>query len=448
MNLFFRVIGVLVLVSFMGCSNDGDGLDLSSSSNWEDPVVLSGNQDAYGGRAVMDAAGNALVAWRSGSRLYAKRYTVAGGWDADATQFDNSVLRASGFGIAANADGQGVAAWRVEETTGDFFYARQFDLTSGWDPDIQRLCNNNYDGQVPQAAVDPDGNIMTVFSKYTANDVYARYYESGTGWDAAPTVIDSGSYNSNYPKIAMDDNGNAMAVWEQWDGSYTNAHARYYSATSGWDGTVTLLDDPAVNTNVQEVYVALDKSGSGVAFWRQEDGALYEVYARTFTTSPTFTWDSVIFPVTSTTANAHAVRGAIAPDGTIIITWIVMDGTKYQLYSRSYSPADGWDASAALVNDGSLDLHVEAAYVAFDESGNGLAVWSQDRETEPTVYARAYNTGTGWDSEIETVYEYPDGYGGLVTSLSLTPDGKAMIVIEYSDVPDYDAYQVMAIFSK
>ena len=180
---------------------------------------------------------------------------------------------------------------------------------------------------------------------------------------------------------------------------------------------------------------------------RQSNGALYEVYARTFTTSPTQGWDE-LFQVTSTTEYVHTVRGAIAPDGTIIITWLVMDGTRYQLYARSYTPADGWDASATLISDASLDLSVEAAYVAFDETGNGLAVWSQDRETEPAVYARTYNAGTGWDSEIQTVYEYPEGYGGLVTSLSLTPDGKAMIVIESSDMPDYNSYQVMTIFSK
>ncbi|MBU4055045.1 MAG: hypothetical protein KKA41_11805, partial [Proteobacteria bacterium] len=154
-------------------------------------MTLSADQDSSGGQAVMDGEGNGLVVWGSDSRLYAKKYSVSQGWDSDMTRFDNAVLRAGALKIAMNENGEGVAVWRLEETGGDFFYARRFDMTSGWDDDAQRLCDNSYDGQRPDVSINSGGNILTVFSKYTTNDVYARSYTPGSDWDAGPTVIDS-----------------------------------------------------------------------------------------------------------------------------------------------------------------------------------------------------------------------------------------------------------------
>lgn len=447
MKNFFRFGLLAALLSLSGCGGD-DSTVFFSVRSWGTAVFVSGDEYAYGVQSVMDDNGNAMVAWNAADRLYSRRYTASGGWDVVATRFDNAVLRVSAYTLAINPDGAGVAAWRVEETTGDFFYARRFAMASGWDAAFQRLCDNDDDGQVPGAAINAAGNILTVFSKYVASGVYARGYIPGSGWDASPTSIDASIYGSNHPQVALDDSGNGVAVWEQYDGTFTNAYARQYSAGTGWGPTISMLDDPAVNGHVNRVHIALNAWGSGVAFWDQQDGSSYKVYARRFIAGPLPGWDTVIFPIASSVSFISNLNGAVDANGNALITWVVQDGAKRKLFARAYSPANGWDASAAMISDPRLDLDVEAAFFALDGKGNGLAVWSQDSETNPAVYSREYAARTGWSSRIQKVYEYPAGYGGEVSSLYLTPRGKALVVLTSYDLPAYSTSRLLAILSR
>jgi hypothetical protein len=448
MNAVFRLSLVLVLLSLFGCGGDDTTAVFPSVRTWGHAVLVSGEQDAYGAQSAMDGKGNALVAWISDSYLYSRKYSASGGWDAAAARIDNAVLRVSAYSLAMNVNGDAVAAWRAEETTGDFFSARRFAMSAGWDADFQLLSDNNFDGQVPSAAINAAGSIMTVFSKYNANELYARGYAPGTGWDAAPTVIDSAAYVTNYPQVAMDDNGNGVAVWERYDGTYTNAYARHYTAGAGWDATVTTLDDPAVIGHVGSTHIVLNAQGSGVAFWEQPNGASYGAYARRFSAGPLPGWDTEIFPVVSSANPVYDLRGAVDPNGNMVITWIVQDGARSRMFARAYHPANGWDASATAVSDTLPDLDVKAAFFALDKNGNGLAVWSQDNETNPAIYARDYSARFGWSRRIQKVYQYPAGFGGEVTSLSLTPKGKALVVFSYVDVPGYASTKLMAILSR
>lgn len=448
MNAVCRLSLMLFLLSLFGCGGDDTSAVFSSVRTWGQAVLVSGDQKAYDAKSVIDGNGNALVAWISENYLYSRKYSASGGWDAAATRFDNAVLRVSAYSIAMNANGDGVAAWRVEETTGDFFYARRFDLATGWDPAFQRLCDNNSDGQVPDAAINDSGSILTVFSKYTANGLYARGFVPGAGWDASPTSINATTYYSNFPQVAIDGNGNGLAVWEEYDDTFTNAYARRYTAAAGWDGTATMLDDPAVNGHVNRTHLALNAQGSGVAFWDQQDGASYGVYARRFSAGPVPGWDTEVFQVASSANYIYGLNGAVDPKGNMIITWIVKDGAKNRMFARAYSPENGWDASATTVSDPLLDLDVKAAFIALDKNGNGLAVWSQDDEITPTIYARDYSARFGWSRRIQKVYQYPAGFGGQVTSLSLTPNGKALVVFSIYDMPAETTNKLMAIMSR
>lgn len=445
MKNLFRFCLLLALLALFGC---GDNDTLNISRTWEPAVEISGDQVAYNAQAVMDDQGNALVAWFAGNNLFAKKYSSSGGWDSVATRFDNAVLRAVAFKIAMNRNGEGVAAWRVEESTGDFFYARKFSVATGWDIDFQRLCDNANDGQIPDAAITASGLILTVFSKYNVNEVSSRGFEPGIGWDSSPAVIESSTFNTNYPQVALDSAGNGVAVWERYDGTFTNAYARRYTTGVGWDGPVVMLDDPLVSGHVNRTHISLNEQGSGVAFWDQQDGSSYGIYARTFHSGPLPGWSTEIVPVVISSDFIANVNGVIAADGKIIITWTVRDGVRTKLFARAYTPASGWDASITTVSDPLLDLDVKAAFFAVDRDGNGLAVWSQDNEINPTVYAREYKAGAGWGAKIQTVYQYPAGFGGTVSSLSMSPSGKVLVVLTSYDLPAESTSRIIAILSR
>jgi hypothetical protein len=440
MNLLFRFGMLLALFSLFGCGDDNTSTLFPSARTWKPAEVISGDQPAYSVQPVMDGKGNALVAWRSGNFLYSKKYSVASGWDLAAERVDNATNSAYAHTLAMNTNGEGVAVWRAEESSGDHFYARRFSMATGWDVNFQLLSNNTNDGYVPDVAINAAGNIMSVFPKWSPNEVFARGYVPGAGWDASPAVIGTSALSSiNWPRVALDDNGNGVAVWEQNDGAY----ARHYSAGVGWDATVTQLGSGLVN----RTYIALNAQGAGIAFWDLQDGT-YQINARTFHSGPVPGWNTEIFEVVSSAVSIGDVSGAIDPDGNIVITWTVRDGTRTKMFARGYSPANGWDASITTVSDPLLDLDVDAAFFAMGKDGKGLAVWSQDSETDPTVYAREYKAGSGWGSKIQTVYSFPDGFGGTVSSLSMTPDGKALVIVTSYDLPAYSTSKVIAIFSR
>lgn len=207
---------------------------------WGTPTLLvSPNNKDYAAKpqVVMDASGNALVAWiQSGSAkgnriesIEVKRYSVSGGWGGTASVGNDGYV-IPGFSLNQDMQGDAMLVW--------------WQLTG---------TNPAYD----------------VF--------YSRYQPAG--W-SAPAALESGSGSALNAASAMNPSGDAIAIWQQSDGTRDNIWANRYAvpvaaagnnppiANAGPDQTVTQNTSVTLNGSASS-----DPDGSIVSYaWRQVSG--------------------------------------------------------------------------------------------------------------------------------------------------------------------------------
>jgi hypothetical protein len=68
--------------------------------------------------------------------------------------------------------------------------------------------------------------------------------------------------------------------------------------------------------------------------------------------------------------------------------WHQSDGTRYNIWANRYIPGTGWDTAGLIETDNAGS----ALYpqIAFDTSGNAIAVWSQSDGTRDNIWADRY----------------------------------------------------------
>ncbi len=150
---------------------------------WSAPVALD---DPAGGasdapRVVLDAQGNALVAWLQGGRVLARRCaagTLAGCATAQVV-LSAATATAEAPRLAGAPNGDAVVAWKQAATS------------SGSAPGVHAI----------------------------------RYSASSTGWDAAATRVGDGTRFNEAPNVAMDKGGHATLVWTRDEGGKSNIYA-------------------------------------------------------------------------------------------------------------------------------------------------------------------------------------------------------------------------------
>ncbi|MEO5881772.1 MAG: Ig-like domain-containing protein [Caldimonas sp.] len=152
-----------------------------SGSQWSAPVVVDvvagGSSDDP--QVVLDALGNAVIAWQQGGRIKARRCPAGPLTGCGApTPLENSSGDAGFPRLAGAPNGDAVVVWRDTAAVGG------------------------------------------------AHRIYANRYLAGTGaWDAGPALLGDGSSFNEGPDVAMDPRGKATAVWSRDEAGKTNVYA-------------------------------------------------------------------------------------------------------------------------------------------------------------------------------------------------------------------------------
>jgi len=146
--------------------------------------------------------------------------------------------------------------------------------------------------------------------------------------------------------------------------------------------------------------VAVDPVGNAVAVWPQGDGIVDTIWANTY--NPVTGWGSARYMETNRRGDARSPQVAVDPSGNAVVVWFEHDGTRYNIWSNTYTAGTGW-GNATLIETNDTG---SAAYpqVAVDPSGNAVAVWYQKDGTRYNIWANSYTAGTGWGTaeQIET----------------------------------------------
>jgi hypothetical protein len=287
-----------------------------------------------------DANGNAIAVWNqndgSVSQIMTNRYTRDKGWE------DAEFLTAGGFNslsprIAVNGNGNASVVWRYSDGTRYNVVSRNYFPGTGWDTgyDLEAMSG---DVQGPQVDMNDDGYAIAVWSQDdgTYPSIYANVYTPGTGWGSAE-LVENGGQGAHAPQVVLSPDGEAFVVWYQYNGAMYDIWANTYSITSGW-GVETLIE--TVNTgNAFDPMVDMDGTGSAVAVWRQHDGTIYNVISNRYT--PGSGWGTAEIIESGDGQIQPPTNVAVDDDGNALVVWRQWDGSKYDIISNRFTPSEG-----------------------------------------------------------------------------------------------------------
>jgi hypothetical protein len=364
--------------------------------------VESGNGSAAGVRIAMDERGNAIAVWQqlSGSRydIRSNRYRSDGsGWGNDVLVENVNTGAAVNPELAVEKGGTAFVVWQQTAGSRTDILSSRYTADGGWE--VAALVSTENVGQAaePQIAVDGNGAAFAVWRQPGGGrqNVWSNRYTNGCGWSTAipAELINTGDASS--PQVALDANGDARAIWVQLDGARSDivSGRHLMNASAAW-GVSSLLEHDDTGSAFR-AQVALNSSGEAMVVWRQSDGTYYNIWARRRTACGG--WDA---PAVLETRPGLAMLPQVAIDegGNAIAVWqqhASVTDIGMRIWVNRYTAGSGWGTAQML----SSDQPAENPQIAFDRSGNALAVWSSFG-TSRGIWARRFSVANGWETPV------------------------------------------------
>ena len=369
-----------------------------AGQGWETTTTLleNGNGDVAYPDIAYDALGNAMVIWRQYTgteyNIYAKRYLVSQGWEATTTLLDNASGPSYNPDLTLDAQGNAMVLWSQSGTSGGDIISKSFTITGGWQSGVSVLATGS--SAYPEVAFDHQGNAMAVWYQNdgTGLNVYSKRYIAGSGWEANAVLLENAPDTAQLPQIAMDSNGNGLAVWLQSDGAYQSLFGKRYVAGAGWEQDARLLE--TLESNISGIpQLSMNANGDAIVAWQQIDGTNYGVFTKSYTFSNG--WQSDVTVLDTTTNNAHTAAIAITANGDALAMWLQHDGTAYQVAASHYV------AAKPLISESVGTFNVELKQLAEPNARTINKTYDQRNQLidviQPEVHV--YDTGAAAGSE-------------------------------------------------
>ena len=376
---------LFVLATLAGCGGGGDGGGSTAA-----PPPNSGG--GTGGGATPKAWGTATI-----------------------IETDNAGS-ASSPQIAIDANGNALAVWMQSDGTRDNIWSNRYSAGTGWGT-AALIETDNAGAYNPQIAIDANGNALAVWkqSDGTRDNIWSNRYTAGTGWGTAVLIETDNAGTAAFPKIAMDANGNALVVWRQFDGTRDNIWSNRYTDGTGW-GTAALIEtDNAASASGPQI--AIDTNGNALAVWQQAGGTGESIWSNRYTAG--IGWGTAAV-IQINAGPAYSPQIAIDASGNALAVWWQSGGTRLNIWSNRYSAGTGWGTAALIETDnaGMFSNPPFSPEIAFDATGNALAVWLAPDGTRSNIWSNRYTAGTGW------------GTAALIETDNVGNAGRPQIVID------------------
>jgi hypothetical protein len=367
--------------------------------------------------------------------------------------------------------GDALATWIVQEQHGltsqqapafiGQVHAAHYDPHVGWGSErsIDIQAGAAYGTQLE---IDRDGNAMSVWFENLPspglNSLYTNRYSATSGWGNATLLTSDGKLGPD-PQIAFDSVGNALAVWTAWgtqppQPEYpVQTFATRYANGRGWAVSIDNIDNcgqPATaatygaalcsQTGYLQSYdpeVKFDGDGNAIAVWVEMNlfAQSQRVYANRYVAA-TGSWGSPQ-PLSDDFVDGGVQLG-VDNSGNAWAIW----PSGGQIRVAGYTAAAGWGTVQSLG-----PATEQEPDVAFDSSGNALAVWTNMTSSQGgntwTLYAARYTPAGGWASpvRVDCADSNPADasqtcQGGIVDpQIAFDTSGNAFVVWSYAELP-------------
>ena len=309
-------------------------------------------------------------------------------WSVPPTTLSSVSVNASDPHVAIDANGNVIAIWMEN----GLVKASTHHVNMGWNTAVTLSATG---ASSPRIVSDSNGNATAVW--LVGGIVYGASKAFSGNWSSSTALSSSGA---SAPDLAVDSAGDVIAVWVS--GSNVQSSTKLFGAS--WQSRVSITSTAAACPRV-----AIGGSGSSqraVVVWQGTSGTTNVTYASTKLISGSWSTGVVI---SNTTHNASCPAVAVDPNQNTTAVWYRYDvtGTNYSnvVVQSSTMPSSGsWSTPVSLSLPGIRNPANLTARVAYDSTGNALALWntSFDGETFNVESAVRPVRGT-WTSPTDLV---------------------------------------------
>ncbi len=395
-------------------------------------------------QVAFNAAGNGMAVWYQANGIvggiWSSRYVAATGWEAATLVAATPTLDAGLAQVVMDTNGNATAVWQQRETGAsggrNNIVASRYVDGAGWGLPSAIETNGSAagDDQLPQIAVDPNGNVIAVWNlmRFGSTTVWANRYAVGTGWGAA-SQIGIGNLNTvdTLPHIAMDAVGNGFAVWQQYNGSILNIWGNRFVVGTGWE-SAALISDSTMSS--RDPKIAADMNGNAIAVWGQFNPTTLadDIFANRYVVNTGWGTATVI-QANTTKNNAYRPKIAFDATGDAMVAWYQFgDFGPYSIWANRYVAGLGWETETLIETNNAGDA--SNVSLGMDSSGNAIVVWQQaDANLFREIYSNRYVVGTGWGTvALVEPSNYRTGQANL-PQVAVNAHGKALVVWQRDD---------------
>jgi hypothetical protein len=390
----------------------GNGTDdiIQSSSRPAGGVFAAPVDVSAGGaldpQVAFDASGNALAVWErsNGSNFIVQSsFRPAGGAFGAPVDLSATGHDAGNPQVAFDRSGNAVAVWARSNGSNNIVQS-SFRPAGGAFGATVDLSATGQSALLPQVAFDASGNALAVWARLNGtNEIVQSSLRPAGGAFATPVDLSATGQDAFDPQVAFDASGNALAVWRRFNGSNDIVQSSFRPAGGVFAAPV---DVSATGGSVLGPQVAFDPSGDALAVWERFNGSNFIVQGAFRPAGAAFG-----APVGLSASGKDALEPQVAfnPSGDALAVWERSDGSN-DIVQSSFRPAGGAFAAPVDLSD-TLGDAVEPQ-VAFDASGDALAVWRRSNGANNLIVQAAFAISTTRTLSVSTA-----GSGsGTVTS--------------------------------
>ncbi len=445
------VISSLFLLWGCGGGGSSNGTGPDTQFTWSSVSVLLDTLPAGAVNspvAAMDLDGNALVAYHHRSSpagthsVYASFYDeTALSWGPVEAIHSTAVDRTfvDTGSLAAAFDGSGNAMAMWVQGGDSYPFANRRPAGSGWQGAVQ---TDTVDCEGPRFGFDDTGDAVAVWRHWSAEYIRTSVYDASLDtWSTSSVVSSQMTWD---PEIAVNGNGDGVAIWTQYNnGGWDELHARAFT-TGGW-GTTTRMDE---NDDYYPfgARVAVDPAGNGMVVWIDGDPVtdMDAVYYNRF--EPLSGWSGPAIIATADWADSPQV--AFDGSGNAIAVWsqpLPGDDLRFIHASRFDASSETW-GPPGLVESPPTDTRSDLPQLAVNSSGRALAVWSVQFQADPStwldeyaIHASSYTPSGGWEAPV-TVGPRTESLDPVDLRLAIGPDGRGTVVWLINNVTSPKVY--------
>lgn len=278
----------------------------------------------------------------------------------------------------------------------------------------------------PRIAVDGSGNAVAVWLRFDAdsNNIAQSSWsdDGGASWSVPVNLSQPGEWASNV-SVVLDGSGIAHAIWSRYDGN--NARVQYAQSVDAGASWSTPINLSTAGADASRPQIAADGSGSLVAVWRGSDGS-NDIIQSSRSTNSGASWSTQV-DLSVSGENADSPRVAFSGAGIAVAVWLRSDGSnQITQASRSTNGGASWSTPADLSVSG---VDSTLAKIAFDGSGNALAVWLLDPFGESTVQSsRLLSGGVSWSTPVTLS---TSGNSAATPQVAVGESGNAVAIWRY-----------------